>query len=252
MGLGVSLVLSKQGHKRIMVPLFDASAATAGRVLQEHLANFQRGDEGWRILPRPLRLQPPSGPAYPLKKLGKGAFATAYIVDALPLVLAEVRDIGGSQMDYSKTILAEILRTDYTSPHLPHISYVGVTLNATLFAMPRYTVPLRAAHKIAWAQAKTLRVCLAEANNRSHKLHGYASREMTLQCAAEAPLPRSLLEALTTLSDAADNYGSQYRFEFPARNLGVDAEGNLVLLDVLYDPDALKAARKQWAQRLRR
>ncbi|HMG11727.1 MAG TPA: hypothetical protein VK571_00995, partial [Gemmatimonadaceae bacterium] len=44
-----------------------------------------------------------------------------------------------------------------------------------------------------------------------------------------------LVEALESLQSAASDYGSTWWFEFAKRNCAVDAHGNLVLLDCIYD-----------------
>jgi hypothetical protein len=52
------------------------------------------------------------------------------------------------------------------------------------------------------------------------------------------------------LIDTASNYSAEYVFEFSPRNLATD-EGRLVLLDVLYDREALVRQREAaWKRRV--
>jgi hypothetical protein len=78
----------------------------------------------------------------------------------------------------------------------------------------------------------------------------YDWKENQVAAVENANVPDSLKEAVRSLSDYVSNYGSGWLFEFPKRNLMEDADGNLVLLDVLYDAEALLANRRAaWAAR---
>jgi len=76
------------------------------------------------------------------------------------------------------------------------------------------------------------------------KASGYDINFATLECAREAGVRPSVADALETLVDTAANYGAAYQFEFSPRNLATDARGNLVLLDVLFDKEALLRRRE--------
>lgn len=53
-------------------------------------------------------------------------------------------------------------------------------------------------------------------------------------------LPASLIRALELLHENVLNYGHAWTFEFPNRNMMVDKRGNLILLDVIFDMEALR------------
>ena len=42
------------------------------------------------------------------------------------------------------------------------------------------------------------------------------------------------------MNDSMINYSDNYMMEFPKRNLKVDENGNLIFLDVFFNPRALK------------
>jgi len=63
---------------------------------------------------------------------------------------------------------------------------------------------------------------------------GYEVNEATYGC-SEGFVREPVRDALRELIDAAANYGSTYFVEFAPRNLATDDQGNLVLLDVMFD-----------------
>lgn len=200
--------------------------------------------DGWHTVKTSLIT--PSGTSYRLKRLGKGAFSTAYEIEGSGVVISEVRDVMGTQIDFSKTILSEIVR-DSPIRHLPHIVYLGSADNATLFAMPKYKVPLRKEDSpTAWKQATVLDRCNHDGSssvppNQWH-VRGHEIRDNVLEC-VRSKIPPDLLAALETLSDYANNYGPGYLFEFPKRNLGTDEKGDIILLDVIFDIESLRLSQ---------
>lgn len=55
---------------------------------------------------------------------------------------------------------------------------------------------------------------------------------------ADGRIPESLHAAVVSIYSACANYGD-YFLEFPIRNMAMDADGELVLLDIVYNPKAL-------------
>jgi hypothetical protein len=204
---------------------------------------------GWAVRSKPKRLVTPSGTQYPLHLLGDGSFATAYEIGTRGIVVAEVHDVGGKPVDYSKTVLAELLDVNQDILHLPRVVYLGTTGVSELFGMPKYKVPLnKKKNPLAWAQADILQQCSDRAQsliNHKFATRGYQARAQTITCATKnRSIPRTLVHDLTLLSKHADQFGTGNLFEFPARNLGTDEHGNLILLDVLFDIKALRAAQR--------
>jgi len=65
----------------------------------------------------------------------------------------------------------------------------------------------------------------------------------------KAGVGETVLEALEDLEDWACNYGAQITWEFCPRNLAADEQGNLILLDVLFDPEELLKIRRARAKK---
>lgn len=184
-----------------------------------------------------------SGDTAELRKIGKGTFATVYEVVGKPdRVVAIVPDC---KQEYSKELLARIWEDDNGSPHLPYVRRLGSLPDGEAYIMPRYEVPLRASHTAAWASFKVLRDCW-QGLRWDDRQHGYYAMEKVLGC-SEHKLTPELHAALSTLRDYAADYGEDYAFEFAPRNLGVDKNGTLILLDVVFGKDALYRIREKKA-----
>lgn len=56
-------------------------------------------------------------------------------------------------------------------------------------------------------------------------------------------VPRTVEQALQHLYEATTAFSETWMFEFPPRNLMQDDKGNLILLDVIFDREALKRLR---------
>jgi hypothetical protein len=205
---------------------------------------FRRGDYGGKSLVKP------DGTSSGVKVLGKGTFATVYeILDEPKKVIIEVPDD-----IYDKEIVAEVYRQQEgrKNPHLPRIVQLGDTRTGKLYLMDRYKMPLRKADTKHWKDYQALRACWDEAlgNVRrkagDHRQFMYSGHEIlheTVVCAKKRKVKKSLRDALEDLRDWTLNYGSSYTFEISPRNVGSDAKGNLVLVDVLFDMEKLGKAR---------
>lgn len=194
-------------------------------------------------------LQFPGGETVAVSPLGKGSFTKAFLgADGFVyLFTREGEDTG----DYSKEILANI---DSSNPYLPKVETMGYFDGGRVYRMPRYNVPLRKGDSAtAWAEYKILAKCRETAylkvmtqTRRSGSIgiwnYGYTIADETMAC-AEGDFPE-VVEALQELADAMVNYGTGYTFEFAPRNLGTDASGHLILLDVTYDMEAMEKKRQ--------
>lgn len=183
--------------------------------------------------------------AIPIKKIGKGAFATVYQNLSSPdRVLAFV-----SEGAYEKEILRDAHRSLPGNPHIPAVEHFGTLVDGrSVYEMPFYTAPYRkenakpADHKAF----NTIRKCVSSVYGKS-KESRYELTGRKLACVEEAGIPASIFEALTELRDASANYGDTFDMEFSPRNVATDKDGNIVLLDLLFDSDVLRKRRQQAA-----
>jgi hypothetical protein len=192
-----------------------------------------------------------------VKKLGAGAFATAYVTtEASPPVVY----VFTPDDVYDKELLAMARDAEPQNPHLPKVEKVGETRDQFIYAMPLYRAPLRKGDSPAgWKDYLVLKKCHEEswedarrtARTRSGVMtpdmthRGYEINEATVACAERSGVGASTLDALRVLVDTASNYGSSFVFEFTPRNLASNESGNMVLLDPLFDQEKLRAKRKE-------
>lgn len=195
---------------------------------------------------RPLVLVSPDG-VIPLEKIDKGMFATVY------------RETMGKQRVFSivdegihdKEIAAMVHEGDPRNPHLPRVERFGMlTDDRSIFTMPFYTAPYRVANANPASRAAftALRKCIGsiypEIDARTGRLaeRGYEIAARKLACIEEAgaKIPPKLVDAVRELHEMSANYDDQYDFEFSPRNVATDDQGNLVLLDVLFNRDNVR------------
>ena len=180
-----------------------------------------------------------------LRYLGHGKFATAWADEAVP-ERVWVR-VPWAAKDWSKELTARLLlRVD--NPHLPYVRQVGVDGEATIYVMPRYKMPLLRTDVSdeVWAQVKALQRCHKKAYEHAWqwgRSQNAQAREAIVACAQQDPAFASaplLLEALDALNQQAYDYGDGAAFDtFPARNLGTDAQGRLILVDTVFNQEAV-------------
>ncbi len=164
--------------------------------------------------------------------LGKGSFSTCFKVDSL--VYSFVRT-DKDHVDYSKEAISQWAEEN---PHIPEFKNVGDFKNGEVYTSPLYN-ELTKKNKQAWSQYKLI-ASLANKNLRYNK-KGYnlfINREFI--DSLKDVISDEIFNALHILNDAMSNYGDFYMMEFPKRNLKVNDEGNLILLDVFFNPKALK------------
>jgi hypothetical protein len=180
-----------------------------------------------------------------LKYLGRGKFATAWADESVP-GRVWVR-IPWAAQDWSKELTARLLEK-VDNPHLPYVRQVGRDGESTIYVMPRYKMPLLREDVSAevWAQVRALQRCHKKAYENAWqwgRSQNEKAREDIVACAHADPVFASapkLLEALDALNQAAYDYGDGAAFDtFPARNLGTDAEGRLILIDTVFNQHAV-------------
>lgn len=160
--------------------------------------------------------------------LGAGSFARAYRINDTDTVLAFCGQ------DKAKDIMSDCARMK----HLPDIKRVsGPTDTELIYQMPYYT-PLTPSHATAWEQQEELyRVAdkeydsLTSTHPDDYRSHCHL---MNAAVAEKANVSEELKAALAEIARVAESYGSDFMFEFPSRNLGVDSNGDLVLFDPIY------------------
>jgi hypothetical protein len=195
-------------------------------------------DRGKTLLTRSL------GPV-PIKQIGKGMFSTIHRdLNDPSRVFAFV-----SEGAYEKEILADAHRSLPKNPHIPAVERFGtLTDGRMVYAMPFYVAPYRKDNAKASDHAafNKIRACISKTYARP-KQRPYQTTERMVECVEQAGVPDAILEAVQELRDASANYGDSFGMEFSPRNVATDADGNLVLLDLLYDKDLV--LRKRQAKR---
>lgn len=195
-----------------------------------------------------LRIEVGDGVEVLLRHLGEGSFATAYEDVGVPDRVWITLPFGTRQADPGKEIVLQLLEK-MDNPYLPYLREVGRTDEVRVFLAPKLRAPLRKDQctRWAWKEARALQACarraLLDVSGEYWMGRGTKMRERFMVCAESDPVIGAspcLLEALRELHGEAYNHGSNIYFEFPVRNLASDKDGNLVLLDVLYDQDRLR------------
>ena len=123
------------------------------------------------------------------------------------------------------------------NPHLPEIDcFDGLD---KWYIMPKY-FPLTKEYPKAWQQYRALQKLLSV-----HRLMFLENLNYTTdKCYKFAEIVKDydekLGEALYAIVDNVSNGSSNLMFEFPKSNLAVDNDGNLILLDVIFNRDYLR------------
>lgn len=209
-----------------------------------------------RLTPR-YQLKVEHGAVCEVERIGKGRFTVAYLETSTSRELASVflvvnEDAG----DYSKHILSNC-----DGPYIPHLDRIGyVQAGHTVWQTHYYRRP-RATDTLAWKQFRAIAKCredaytevmrAADTRKRPYYTLGHDVMVLTIdKLRAEHNYPE-LADALQQITDACCNYGSSYVFEFAARNLGVDNDGGLILLDPVFDLESMERMNQAAAKRHR-
>lgn len=190
------------------------------------------------------------GKAIEVTPLGKGTFTKAY--------LGPGKQVYVISKDYAKEILANI---HTPSRYIPKVQSVGWAGDAQVFKMPLYRAPFRKAdNPKAWAQMTQLKKCLDQARTNVMRSRGrnfsiYDGHNINyelIECARKSGVTPGLVNALEILTSEMANYGADWTFEFPPRNLAttMTKSRTLVLLDVIFSQEEMAKLRK--ANRARR
>jgi len=169
----------------------------------------------------------------PMAFLGKGFFTAAW-KDGESVVLIS--------SDPLKEALA--LFADQSLPHVPKIERLECDRRdgSQAYRMPLYTRLSAAKHKDAWKIYKALEkawTAVAYKPPYDSRLAIDKSEKILDDLIVSGAVPVSVTDALREMLDAASNYGQGIALEFAPRNLAVDSNGQLILLDVMFDAERL-------------
>jgi len=183
------------------------------------------------------------GTTAPMAFLGRGFFTTAW------------KDLEGSVTLISSDPLKEALAlfADQSLPHVPKIERLECDRpdGSQAYRMPYYE-RLTAKHKEAWRIYRGLEkawTSMACKPPHEPRLAIDKSEKILDDLIVAAEVPASVTGALRSMLDAASNYGSGIALEFAPRNLAVDSEGNLILLDVMFDAERIAEYQRKKANR---
>lgn len=189
---------------------------------------------------------------YHVERIGRGRYTTAWRNGAA-CVWLQVHE-----KDLSKDALADCP----SNPHLPKCERFDWFDGSTPFRLYREPLyqPLMASAKTAWRDYKALAFLwnnarIAEMNKFTWRDPRTISartsdfnRTFDDMVASSPHVPETLRDAVEILVRAAADYGD-YRIEITKKNCAVGAEGQLILLDPLFD--AAEVARA-WDARIKK
>lgn len=162
--------------------------------------------------------------------LGKGTFAQAYQADKDVYVL--VKDCF---MKESIALFADKI------PHVPDIEHLGnLDSGVQVYKMPFYE-KLRKTHAEAWSHYRAIMVVRDEMNRERPRGLQEDLRDTVERL--KGRVPDALVRALETIIEASLNYG-ETMLDLGPRNLAVDSDGRLILLDILFQPEVLKQKQR--------
>lgn len=189
------------------------------------------------------RLTLNNGEIIPVEFIGKGRFSEAWKNCTSVYVITRAREWG---TDYAKEMLSHLTDDETFNKHIPMVEYLGDIdgRDDKVYKMPLYE-KLTAKYVKAWSQFKLLEAAKEQAWNETMAKVDYRKKfnpydcvvvnDRTIELLTEQGLDEELLEALQLLRDNITNWGTQFLFEFEKRNLCVDSQGKLILLDCLFD-----------------
>lgn len=165
------------------------------------------------------------------KRIGKGLWTTAYQVDEKTVEIVTA--------DWSKECMHRFCQGN---PYIPCMEYVDTGEETDRYRMPYYH-KLRAKHKTAWADYKDLK---AFADSLPGQINPNIWREKLEQ---DTTMNAILKDAVDTLLRNFMNYANEMFLDVYPRNMGVDDNGHLILLDVLVDVHKLQEVRDRQRKR---
>jgi len=172
--------------------------------------------------------------------IGAGSFAKCYTDGES--VYSFVKH-GLKYTDYSKEGIA--LWANKENPYIPNYESLGDFNDGegNLYKSPLYS-PLTAKNRDAWNEYKLLKsITLNWTEIKSCYSPADQNEKLIDKFENSGKFNPILIEALRDINNSLRNYGDSYCFEFPKCNLKVDSSGHLILLDVIFNRDALKESK---------
>lgn len=178
-------------------------------------------------------------------KIGKGAFSTAYRVVDSDVVIIATKTQDDSANDNTKEIYTHI-----DSKHVPYMATIDTKVympkvgHVNLYES-RFYMPLSAKSRQAWSDYKALQKAWNHIMSESYAQlnaiqHGeyYRWYEISynfIQYLEENQIVSAeLIRVLGLIHTWSTAFGPNFLLEFSPRNLKVDSEGNLILLDIVF------------------
>jgi hypothetical protein len=161
--------------------------------------------------------------------LGKGLWSKVYRVSEDEVIILS--------SDPAKECLA-IFCQDVK--YLPKLTCLENVNDVACYLSPFY-YPLKASNKKAWGQYKAVKQCLeAVSFQEREKYKCFEGFKNALYCLDIDP---EIIEAINTLLDNMANYTDHVFLELSPRNVKVDGNGELILLDIIGDTNELNKKR---------
>ena len=196
-----------------------------------------------------------------VKYLGKGAFSQVYWDGAKRIIIVIDEDSCG---EMTKSMLADINARDGEQPYIPVIIALGWLPKPRgsgwlrVYESVLYKTPLRKSDSLeAWEMSKALIKIINEAKDATFSFNkstwSLDSRYRTatqMESIDEEP-PKGVdesrwklfCETVAYLCRESVNYSDVWLMEASPRNLATDANGQLILLDIFFDSQALEKQR---------
>ena len=183
----------------------------------------------------------PDGTEVDIKKIGKGHASVAYQgKDGWVYVVTS-----DSSGDKSKSILSEFYPSKSATKHIPYVESVGRIVKRGGSGFEVYRMPFyrrinskdksyKLAEKIygALLESEKTRTRVTSSNKYEPQVSHFATY---LENNPPEGVPASVVDAMIELCSHLSNYEGDFRLEFPNQNVAVDADGNIVFLDVFFD-----------------
>lgn len=183
----------------------------------------------------------PDGRTLLAQYIGRGKFSNVFRVKSIQDRVYIYTKHG----DLSKDILSHIDRTG--NRHIPMMRYLGPMQNGEIdvYQSMYYTTPVIKPLSIGqnWKTVLALRHAHAEACAEfpGDIIAKNQCIDFNYYIVENAKVPRKIREALTLITESAQDWGKHYLFDdFKGRNLGLDKNGRLVFIDPVFDAGMLQ------------
>lgn len=185
-------------------------------------------------------IESPKPEVIPVTVIGKGLFKKVFKAQNSDRVF--ILNNGGisGYEDYSCEILSRCKKTIF----LPQLRQVGHTNTGTVYETVLYKKFKKANVKNRHWQLYTLLRDINRDFKYIETYEAYLNMRKTIQkIKKDARSTRTFVDTIMDIEYNTANYNCTWDFEFSPRNLGVDKNGNLVLIDPIYDLELVRKYR---------